>query len=160
MAAPATTTRGTPAGKRLVNSHQSLLAFARLPTFSVWEKEVNSPALDGGEPIDITSQHELLVRIREFRDLYDLLPFTIKCFCDPNAFKQAKNSLINQNGSITRRYPDGSTLDFFGALTKYEEDPAPEDGQAVMVTLTITPSNYDPANRVEAEPVLTEVSGT
>lgn len=101
MAAPPTTARSTPAGLFLEDGHQTFIAFARLPTFSVWEKVVKSPMLDGGEAINVTTMHNATVRTFAARRLYTLGPSTMRVAYDPNAYDQARETLLNQPGGIT-----------------------------------------------------------
>ncbi len=68
-------------------------------------------------------------------------------------------ALINAPGGVTVHFPDGSTLDFYGYIKKFEPA-ALKEGEQPEATVTIVPTNYDPANHVEASPVLTSVTGT
>ena len=158
-AAPSTTARSAPTGKFIKEGFPCKLAFARLPAANFWERVVGSPSIDGGDAIDITTHFNLKARTKEFRRLYEHGEFTVQAMVDPLLKTQIKNTLINQNGAITRHYPDGTTEDFFGALrmAEFSED---DSGEPMIVTLTVTPSSYDPANRVESEFVVTEVAGT
>ena len=159
MANPVTTTRLTPSGIRFPNGYSSKIAFNRDADFSFWERNVGSPGVDGGEPIDTTTMHNSTWRTMVARDLLTLTPFTVTGAIDAGVYTDSINNLINQEGSITRRLPDGSTLDFFGYLQKIEFGEFVE-GEMPTATLTIVPTNYDPVNRVEAGPVLTSVTGT
>ncbi len=158
MAAPQTTARAAPAGARLPDGYQTLYAFERAPTLSVWEKSVKPPGIDGGDAIDITTMHNLDFRTMAARALKTLTQSTFKGAYDPNAINQLME-LINASGSITVHYPDGSTLSFFGFLKSVEFDDLVE-GTMPEGTFTVVPTNYDPVNHVEAAPVLTSVSGT
>ncbi len=159
MAAPATTVRGTPAGIKLDEGFPTKIAFSRLPTASFWEKTVQPPGVDGGEPVETTTMHNLVWRTQNPRVLKTLMPHTTKVAYDPNWYNQIVSTLINQAGSVTVRFPDGSTLDYFGYLQKFEADQI-EEGKQPEATVTIVPTNWDPVNHVESAPVLTSVSGT
>jgi len=159
MAAPATTTRTTPAGKLLEDGYQALIAFERDPDVSFWEKSVGSPSLDGGDPIDITTQHSSTWRTMSPRSLITSGEFTVTAAYDPDVHNNIVNNLLNQRGSVTITYPDGSTLDFYGFLRVFEPQPMVE-GTQPEANITITPTNYDPVNDVEEAPVLTSVAGT
>lgn len=159
MAAPANTARTTPAGRKLDEGFPTKIAFSRLPGASFWEKTVQPPGVDGGEPVDITTMHNVAWRTRNPRVLVDLMPHTVKAAYDPNWYNQIVNTLINAKGSVTVRFPDGSTLDYFGYLQKIEPDQI-EEGKQPEATLTIVPTNWDYVNNVESPPVLTSVAGT
>lgn len=160
MAAPATTSRSTPSGRIIEDGHSSKIAFARDADASFWEKIVQAPGVDGGEPIDITNMHNLKWRTLVPRHLKTLTVFTVQCHYDPVFFSTGGvDNLINQPGAITHHFSDGSKLDFFGYMQKFIPA-AVQEGDPPMCELTIVPTNYDPTNDVEADPVLTSVSGT
>jgi hypothetical protein len=159
MAAPTPTARTSPTGKILENGHVSKITFARDANVNLWEIDVGQPAMDGGEPVDTTTQHNSQWRTRSPRTLIDLAPFTVTFGYDPIIREEALNNLLNQRDTITIRYPDGSTLAFYGYLKSLTFDPLSE-GEFPTGTAEIVPTNWDPTNDVEAAPVLTLVSGT
>ena len=159
MAAPATTARSTPSGIRFPNGFSSKIAFNRDADFSFWERNVGTPGVDGGDPIDITTMHNTTWRTMVARDLMTLTPFTVTGAIDAGIYTDCINNLINQEGSITRHLPDGSKLDFFGFLQKIEFGEFVE-GEMPTATITVVPTNFDPVNRTEQPPVLTSVTGT
>ena len=159
MAAPATTERVAPAGIRLDDGYQTLIAFALDPDVSFWEKTVKPPGLDGGDAIDTTTMHNVTWRTFAARQLKTLTNAQTKVSYDPNVYNNILSNLINREGAITVHFPDGSTLDFFGFLRTFDPQPLTK-GQMPRATVAFTPTNYDPANNVEAGPVLTSVAGT
>lgn len=160
MANPATTTRQTPAGIKLRRGGPGVkIAFERDPDVSFWEIEVKPPMVEGGDAIDNTTQHNVTWRTSDSRKLMTLGEVTGRCCYDPNVYNNIISNLINQNGSITVLFPDGSTLDFFGFLKTFDPQGLTEEGLA-EANFTVVPTNYDPDNDVEAGPVLTSVSGT
>lgn len=159
MAAPTTTTRGIPSGKRLVNGHVATIAFSLNPTLSVWEIDVGVPGIDGGEPIDITVQQNVTWRTRVARTLLTLTPYDVKCAYDPKVFTQLQSLINNDYGSVTTRWWDGSTIAAWAYLQKVTADQQKE-GEMPTMTLTICPTNYDRTNGVEAAPLIVEVAGT
>lgn len=159
MAAPATTARQTPSGIKLINGYKSTLAFARVPNLSIWEIDPGLPTIQGGDPINHTTQHNTTCHTKSPRALIDYEPFNVTGAYDPKLYTTLRTSLINQPGSITRHLPDGTTIDFFGYVKAASFDPH-VNGELPIVTLEVVPTNYDPVNRTEEVPVVTEVAGT
>ncbi len=157
-AAPSDTVRQTPSGIKLDDGFPTKIAFARDPDVSIWEITVKTVGYDGGEAIDTTNMHNQRYRTMAARALITLTESSIKFAYDPK-FKGQIQNLLNQEGSITEHFPDGSKLSYYGYLRTVEFDDNAE-GARPEGTATITPTNWDPVNRVEADPVLTEVVGT
>jgi hypothetical protein len=158
MADPATTPRSDPVGIALKDGYQTLIAFAADPDVSFWEITVQPPGIEGGDPIDQTTMHNIDYRTMCPASLKTLTPVNVTASYDPDVLNQIE-SLINLNGSITIHFPDGSTTDFFGFLQTFEPGDNTEN-ERPEATLTIVPSNWDPVNNVEAGPVTTSVPGT
>ncbi len=155
MAAPATTARSTPLGIPLGDGYSTKIAFAADADVSFWEKTVGPPGLDGGDAIETTTMHNSTYRTFGARSLITLSESSTTVAYDPDLYDEAI-ALINVEGAITVHFPDGSTLDFFGFLRTFEPGDN-EEGTQPEATLTIQPTNWDPANNVEAAPVMTEV---
>lgn len=158
MAAPATTTRQTPGGAWLGDGFRTLIAPAYDPDVSFWEKTVKPPGVDGGDKVDTTTMHNLTYRTGASRALATLTASQMKAAYDPAVYTQII-ALVNRETSWTVRFPDNSTLDFYGFLRSFEPDELVE-GQQPEASILIEPTNYDPTNKVEAGPVMTSVSGT
>jgi hypothetical protein len=158
MAAPATTARGVPAGIMLEDGFRTTLAFSLLPTFSLWEQTVKPPALDGRDPVDVTTMHSLTWTAKAPRKLIDMGPISMKGGYDPNIYAQAL-TLLNRKGAATVRFPDNTTLDVWAFLQKLEPDDNAEGNMPTM-TATVIVTNRDAASGAEAAPVLTNVTGT
>lgn len=158
MAAPTTQTRVTPAGIPLQDGYQTKIVFGEDPNISFWETSINPPAIEGGDPIDTTTMYNIDWFTKAAQSLKDLQPFTLTAGWDPDLYDEADN-LINVEGEITVLFPDGSTLDFFGYMQRFEPQELVR-GTFPLCTITVVPTNYDPTNHVEAGPVLTEVAGT
>ncbi len=158
MAAPASTTRQTPTGIMLDDGFKTLVAFARKPAVKFWEKTIKPPGIDGGDAIDQTTQHNTAWRTKAARALKSLTDSALKVGYDPKVYTEIQD-LVNLEGSVTVRFPDGSTLDFFGYLKTFEPSEL-QEGTSPEASITIIATNWDPVNHVEAAPVLTEVSGT
>jgi len=158
MSAPAPTVRGTPSGIKLKEGFHIKHTFALNPTIELWEKDVKPPSLDGGEPVEQTTQHNVLWETMAPRSLIKMGPVTFKAAYDPNMYNSLL-ALINVETTCTETFPDGSTLAYYGFLNKVE----PEDvtiGKQPEVNVTVIVTNWDFVNKVEAGPLLTSVAGT
>lgn len=163
MAAPVTTGRIDPSGIAipeiaLEDGYSSKIAFAIDPDVALFEKTVTPPAIDGGDPIDTTTMFNVTWRTFLPRALKTLDEVTLTCAYDPVCYTQLL-SLININGSITVEFADGTTLDFWGFMRRFEPQQLVE-GTHPEANVTIRPSNWDSALNVEAGPALTETAGT
>jgi len=153
MAAPATTTRVTPTGEPMRDGYQALIAFASDSNVTFWEKGVQPPGIDGGEPIEASTMHNTNWRTFGTPGLKTLTPSTSRVAYDPAVIPEIV-ALINVEGAITVHFPNGGTLDFYGRLQSFEPDELVE-GQQPEATITIAPTNWDPSNNVEEAPVYT-----
>lgn len=158
MADPSTTSRSTPGGNFLEDGHSTLIALSRDPDIKFWEKSVKPPGVDGGEPIELATMHNTVWRPMAPRSLMTLQEVSCVVAYDPDVYDQIV-AQINQVGSITIHFSDGSTLDFWGYLKNFDPQNC-EEGTQPTANITIQPTNYDPTNHVEAGPVMTEVAGT
>lgn len=158
MGIPATTARTTPAGSHLKNGHPTLIAFAADPDVSFWEKTVQPPGLDGGDPIDQTTMHNDTYRTMAPRSLITMTEFQVVAAYDPAVIDQIL-ALINVEGAITVHHPDGSTEDFFGFLRQFERSEHTE-GEQPEATITIVPTNVDPSDDSEAAVNYTAPAGS
>lgn len=158
MAAPTVTTRTAPVGIPLTEGYQILLAMSQDPDISIWEKTIKLPGIDAGDAIDITTQHNTKWTTMVSGALLTLTEFTVVGSFDPDAYNQLI-AIMRVNGAMTIHLPDGSTISFF-AYVKAVEGPEGKRKEQPDMTVTIQPTNYDPVNRVEADPVISSVAGT
>jgi len=159
MAAPATSVRGTPTGAFLKNGYQILIAFAANLTVAFWEKTVQPPSVDGGDEIETTTQHNILVRTFSMRSLYTIGNTVSVVAYDPAVLDEIY-SLVNVEGAITINHPNSDTWDFFGALKMFEPQ-TNENGTQPEANVVIVATNTDPANNdVEATMNQTTALGT
>ena len=158
MADPTTTTRSAPGGIRLEEGHPIKVAFASDPDICFEEVATTPPELDGGEPIDTTTAFRTVWRTKSPQTLVTLSPFQVRVAYDPLVYTQVR-AIINVNNSITVRFPDGSTLDFWGYLQKFTPQETKE-GNRPEATVVIVPTNWDSSNNVEAGPAYTDAAGT
>lgn len=157
MAAPSPTTRVTPSGKILPDGYQSLTTFSADTDCAVWEVEMTPPGMDLGDPINITTQHNSAWRTMFLRQLITLTPQTIRGLYDPDLYGQIL-AMRGVNQTITQEFYDGSTIAYYGGVTRVDFGPLVE-GTAPEVTITITPTNRD-SSGAEYGPVITSVTGT
>lgn len=160
MAVPTLSTRGTPSGIRMEDGFSTKISFASNPTVAFWERTVKPPGMNGGDAISTTTMHNVAVHTKAPRTLVDYDNITVNVGWDPSAFGAGQiRTLINFRDSITIRFPDNSTLTFFGYLQHFEPGDFKE-GEMPEATITIVVTNWDPMGRVEAPPVYVNVSGT
>ncbi len=160
MVAPPTTTRVDPTsfGILLADGYQTTIAFQLDPDIELWEKTVQPSGFDGGDMIDQTTMFNAAFRTAAFRSLVTVTATSGVCAYDPDVYDQIK-AILNLNGGVTVTFPDGSTLDLWGGLRLFEPQSL-EEGSQPEANVTIEVTNFDPVNKVEAGPVMTEVSGT
>ena len=158
MAAPTPSAIPSPAGIKLKDGYRCFVTIAASTTIGLWTKEATPPGVDGGESIDQTTMHNDDWVTRAFQSLLDLTESTYKCAYDPAVYTTMVTA-ANTETTITYHFSDGSTLAFYGGVRKFEFD-ALVRGQQPTCTVTFTPTNFDPVNKVEAAPVLTSVAGT
>lgn len=152
MAAPTPTVRTDPTGFLMENGYQALITLANDANIDLWEKDVGQPGMDGGDPIDTTTQQNETYRTFAPRTLITLTQFTVVCGYDPCVYDDLL-PLVNLEDTITITYPGGTTLAFYGYVKGVEFGPM-SDGTFPEVTLTIVPTNWDHNNCVEAGPVV------
>lgn len=158
MAAPTTTTRQTPTGYKMPDGYQALITFARKPAIKFWERQVKPPGIDGGEPIQTTTMHNIKWRTMDTKHLMTLTEAQSVVAYDPEMYSDIL-TLINGPDSVTVKFSDNSKLAFYGYLSKIDFGELRE-GEMPEATITIVPTNWDYVNKVEADPVFTGSSGT
>jgi len=163
MAAPTITARSlpSPASGKMPDGFPTTIAFAANAAIQFWEVTTQPPGIDGGEPINNTTMLNILWRTMRARKLKTLTPIKVTAAYDPDAFNSATNlvTMINHEDSVTVHFPTNDTVAFYGYLQKAE--PAEhKEGEMPLLTITVVPTNWDPANNVEAGPLYTSAAGT
>lgn len=158
MAAPAHTTRTIPTGYPLKEGFRIYYAFAKNATVQIWEQVGKPLGYDGGEAIDTTTQWNTAYHTMRPQYLKKHDPITFTGPYDPD-IHSALPSLINNEGSLTIYYPDGSYHDLYAFLQKVEFSDN-KIGEMPTATFTIIVTNWDPVNNVEVDPVFTAATGT
>ena len=158
MGVPATTARVAPLGTAIGDGYQTLIAFAANPDVSFWEKSVTPPGVDGGDPVETTTMHNVTVRTMAARALKTMTNSSLTAAYDPKVYNDIL-ALINVEGAITVHFPNADTLDFFGYLKDFTPSENQEGAQPEC-SITIVPTNVDPADGSEAVPNYISASGT
>jgi hypothetical protein len=158
MASPTKIARVDPTGIHLDDGHSTKIALQNDANINFWEKIVAPPGLDGGDAIDISTMFNSTYRTFAPRSLVTMTDTTITAAYDPILYDEILAQL-NLQQSITVTFPDGSTLSFFGFVRLFEPQDN-EEGTQPEASITITPTNYDPVNRVEAAAETDLVAGT
>lgn len=158
MAAPTPITRQTPAGIHLQEGHGAKITIGADPDVSFWEKTVTPPGMDGGDAIEQTTQFNTLYITKAPQTLIDMTNASGTAAYDPNVYNNII-ALINVETTCTVRFPDASTLAFYGFLKSFIPTELVK-GQQPEANFEVVCTNYDYANKVEAAPVLTSVAGT
>jgi hypothetical protein len=122
-----------------------------------WEKSVQPPGLDGGEPIDTTTMRNSKVRTKAPRKLYDVTPIEVNAAYDPTVYDTIKAQL-NQNQAITTTLPDGAVISWWGYLKSFVPE-SNEEGKEPMARMTLVPTNIDNEG-VEQVPTIATGTGT
>lgn len=150
--------RQDPAGIYLKNGWRALITLNSVPTLELWEIEVGAPGIDGGEPIDITTQHTDTLVQREPNSLIDITPFDVTCAFDPIIYTRAL-TYVNKKDTLTVLFPDTSTLAVYGWLQRLSS-PRLVRGTLPTVGVTFCPANSNPTTGDEEAFTLTNVAGT
>lgn len=158
---PVATARGSrvPTGIKLDDGYQTLIAFTANQTVEFWEKTVQPPGLEGGDPIDTTTMHNTEWRTFASRVLKTMTNATATVAYDPNAFEVVRTDLLNVEGVVTLHFPDTSTLAFYGYLQTFEPQDT-EEGSQPEANITVVCTNNDPTDGSEQDPVLVSAVGT
>ena len=150
-----TTARGTPSGTVLEDGFVVKIAFAASATIAFEEKTVQPPGLDGGDPIDVTTQFNVKWRGKAARSLITGTDAQTTVAYDPAVLTAIETTLLNVNGWITIHFPDGSTYDFIGYLKEFVPQSASEGSQPEANVVIV---RTDRLAGVETDPVYTAPS--
>lgn len=149
---------GTPGGIPLQDGYQTLVHIAGDPDIGFWEKSSKPPGYDGGDAVDTTTMRNATYNTKAPRALADMTDMTFVAAYDPLVYTDAL-AILNVPTTVTLFFPDGSTLAFYGYIRSAEPSDHVEGTQPEM-TVTITPTNWDPGANVEAGPVVENAPGT
>lgn len=158
MAAPPVVARVTPIDPKLTNGYQALIAFQLDPDFSLWEKEVTPPGIEGGDPIDTMTQHDVEYATQAPRALIKHEGGQFTAGYNPGMLVNG-DSMINQPQAITYHFPNTDSITYWGYLRSIKAT-GMSDGTMPLCTAMIEITNYDPYNCVQAGPVYTPGNGS
>ena len=122
-----------------------------------WEKSVQPPGIDGGEPIETTTMRNTIVRTRGPRHLYDVTPVEISAAYDPTVYTTIIAN-INENQEMVTTFPDGGTITWWGYLQRFVPE-SNEEGKQPVARITLVPTNRN-SSGIETAPVIAAGSGT
>lgn len=160
MAAPTATAPTKPSGEFLERGYRTAAHIAALPGINLFCKSLKPPGLDGGDPIDTTTQWNDKWRTMVPEALITLTAMTFKAAYDPDIYDEGElEDLINIETTITLLMPDTSKVAFYGFVQKWDPDEMQEKEQPTG-TLTIQPTNQDPDDQSEEPPVYVAPTGT
>ena len=116
--------RSAPLGTMLTNGYQSLIAISNNTEISFWEKTVQPVGLDGGEPIDVTTQHNTTIKTKAPQALPELTASSITAAFDPIVLNHilaagVGNEILNHNQLISHHMPDTSQWDTYGFFRSF-----------------------------------------
>jgi hypothetical protein len=150
MAAPTYTPRVAPTGDRLDDGYQALVTLAVDTDIKLWEKSTTPPSVNGGDPIDTTTQHNVTYETQSPRALKKMEGGSMTVAYDPAVYPQII-AVINVLTVISILFPNGAKLSYWGWLRSFE--PAEmTPGEQPTATANFEPANQD-ASGVEQAPV-------
>lgn len=152
MAAPTPTARLESGFAPLGDGFSTKVTFAADPNVSLWEKTVQPPGMDGGDPVDTTTMFNGTYRTMRPRSLITLTEHKFTAAYDPVIYIELL-ALVNVETTITVTFPDASTIAFYGYLKAFEPSDI-EEGTQPEGDVTIVPTNWDATNSTEEGPVV------
>lgn len=154
MANPPVTALGIPAAYKLQDGFSCRVVFSLDPTVEMYIKTVTPPELDGGEMIPSSNMHNTKWHTGSPRTLVKLGDGQCKVAWNPICYQNIISLVMNQKGSVTYWFPDGSTLAVWGYLGKFTPSEF-QEGNQPEATVVIKHTNYDYTNHVECGPLYT-----
>lgn len=139
-----------PTGTRLGDGFATYYTFGLAsPDVGFWEVEVTPVEVDGGDAVETSTMRNTTYKTRWPQSLKSLGSSTLKAAYDPAVYVSLI-SQVNVNQLITIRFPDHSTLKFYGFIQRFAPDPI-RMGEMPTATVTITATNLSPT-KIESNP--------
>ncbi len=164
MGAPTASVRTDPTASNihLEDGHPTKVSIEGYLALAIWESDTTPPAMEGGDPIDLTTFFNSAWRTSVPRNLKSLEPITVVGLYDPVMYETGDENgvydIINVNKVITVTFSDTSTIAFWGYVRSFTPGNHVE-GTAPTATVIIQPTMRDDAG-VEQDPVVEPVTGT
>jgi hypothetical protein len=153
MAAPAAAAKpALPAGAPMPNGFPMFIVNSKVPSALIWPVEMQPVGGDNEEPIDIVNFFNVLWRTKAPNALIDIPNMTMMVEYSSSSY----NIIIGSLGlpaNITMFLPDNGTIAFWGYYKSFIPQTNKEKQQP-KAEITIVCTNWDPANCVEAGPVI------
>lgn len=158
FAVPTPTARTVPSGHPMPDGWQSLLTIGSgQAAIQLWERQIKPGGFDVGM-IDTSTMFSSQWRTKWPKHLITHEDITAECGYDPDVLPTIVARLgVPDTGTL--KFPDGTTMAVYGALSKFEPGELKE-GEFPMATLTFSPMSWDPTNQVEAGPAFALAAGT
>jgi hypothetical protein len=160
------TNRPVPADARLREGFSTVIALSVNSTVGLWPDLTTGtqpPGMDGGEPVPTGTMLNLKWRTFGLRKLKTMMPSTVKCAYDPSVYDLTNvNSLaivINVEQTLTVFFSNNDRLAMYGGINKFVPESIKE-GVMPLADVTFVPTNTDPSNGTEADPVFAAATGT
>lgn len=158
MAAPAVTSRTVPTGYKLPEGFKITIAYSLRPAVNIWETE-GAPAGQEAAAIDTTTQHNTKYKTKWISAILETSDVDGQAGYDPDSMDDLLFLCGAQAGSFTVHMPQGTKYAYWGGLRAVRFQPL-KVGQFPMLNYVNTITNWDPVNKVEAGPSVTQSSGT
>jgi hypothetical protein len=138
---------------RIDDGWQTLITLANAPSIKLYEKSVTPPGIMMGGPNDTTTMRNLVWRTRAPKKLKTMDDLTFEAAYDPAVYPD----IVDQIGvvqEVTVKFPDDSTLVFWGWIDTFKPN-AIVEGSQPTASCTIVCGNQD-EDGVETDPVFTD----
>ena len=157
MAAPGPTARSTPTGIPLRDGFATMITLANEPAINLWEKATTPPGKENGDPIDLTTFHNVARRTKWPRVLIEDTDSAMTCAYDPEVEADLE-AQVGLNQEITVTWNDGSTKAYWGYMKSFNPQEV-SNGEQPEASCEFVVTNLD-NSFAEQAPVVSEVSGT
>lgn len=115
------------------------------------EREVQPPDMDGGGEIETSTMRNTRWRTKAPKSLITLGDVTLQVQYDPSLYNDIL-ALINVNTRVEIKFPDTSTLTFYGWVDKFTP-PSHKEGEFPVAEIKVHCSNVHAGTGAEQAPV-------
>jgi len=145
-----------PTGIKLGDGYQTLMIFkvgTSPAVISFFDMTIKPPGLDGGDPVQTSTMWNTKWHTMQPRVLVKATESTATAAYDPIVYQNIL-AVLSVEATITIKFPDDSTVCFYGYLAKFEPGELKE-GEMPTATITVAVTNTDPTDGSEQPPVFT-----